>query len=79
MRVHCFLCKRPFEFGPLRAEGRGIHEWEIIVCQSCRIGNWDGIPPLSYPHLIEHLPRPNVLHIVHWLFSSNAKRWIKTG
>jgi len=55
MRVHCFLCKRPFEFGPLRAEGRRIHEWEIMVCRSCRIGNWDGIPPLSYPHLIEHL------------------------
>jgi hypothetical protein len=51
------LCKRPFEFGQLRAEGRRIHEWEIMVCQSCRIGNWDGIPPLSYPHLIEHLAR----------------------
>jgi hypothetical protein len=55
MRVHCFLCKRPFEFGPPRSEGRRIDEWNVMVCYSCRTANWDGIPPLSYPHLIDHL------------------------
>jgi hypothetical protein len=55
MQVQCFLCKKTFEFGPQRSEGRRIHDWGIMVCHSCRTANWDGIPPLSYPHLVDLL------------------------
>jgi hypothetical protein len=40
---NCFLCTRPFQFGPHVYDGRHIGSWDIEVCGRCVRGNWDGI------------------------------------
>ena len=51
----CFLCRRQFQFGPHRYAGKPIKPWDVMVCETCLKGNWDGIVPTTYPHLVEHL------------------------
>ncbi|QBX37234.1 hypothetical protein E4M02_02525 [Brevundimonas sp. S30B] len=51
----CFLCQRPFRFGPHRYEGRAIGPWKIRACDRCIDQNWDGLVPSQHPRLLEHL------------------------
>jgi hypothetical protein len=51
----CFLCQRPFQFGPHVYNGRHIAAWDVQICESCLRGNWDGIVPAQHPRLIQHL------------------------
>jgi hypothetical protein len=55
LQLDCFLCKGKFAFGPHVYRGDKVHEWDIWVCHTCRRGNYDGIVPLRYPHLVAHL------------------------
>jgi len=51
----CFLCKRPFQFGPRIYNGRRIPQWDMMVCDRCYTGNWDGIVHEKHRDLIFHL------------------------
>jgi hypothetical protein len=53
--VDCFMCKRPFQFGPHSYLGRRIAEWDIMVCDICYPSNWDGIMPERHPDLVPYL------------------------
>lgn len=53
--VDCFLCHRPFRFGPHVYDGRYVPALGIPICRSCEGANWDGIVPASHPDLIKHL------------------------
>jgi hypothetical protein len=66
----CFLCKREFRFGPHIYDGKNIPNWGIMICLGCLNGNWDGIVPDRYPHLIEHLKSQKIS------IQLNAKGWI---
>jgi len=48
----CFLCKRPFQFGPRIYNGRRIPQWDMMVCDRCYTGNWDGIVHEKHRDLI---------------------------
>jgi len=66
----CFLCKRSFQFGPHRYAGRRIPQWNIMICEGCDNGNWDGIVPSRSPQLIAHL------HTLGVEIRLNEKGWI---
>lgn len=66
----CFLCRRAFQCGPHRYDGRRIPAWDIMVCDTCYRGNHDGIVPETYPHLAEHLRSRAIV------IETNAKGWI---
>jgi hypothetical protein len=66
----CFLCLRAFRVGPHLYEGRRVAAWNIMLCDSCRRSNWDGIVLDSHPRLAEHLAREGVA------VSRNAKGWL---
>jgi hypothetical protein len=51
----CFLCKRPFQFGPHVYKGRHIAAWGIQLCEVCLRSNWDGIVLEGHPQLEQHL------------------------
>jgi hypothetical protein len=70
MMLDCFLCKRAFQFGPHIHNGKRIPEWEMMVCDGCYKGNWDGIVPGTRPHLIPYL-KSRGLEV-----KPNAKGWI---
>ena len=53
--AECFLCKKPFQFGPHIYNGRKIPAWDMLVCSGCYTGNWDGIVPEVRPHIIPYL------------------------
>jgi hypothetical protein len=68
----CFLCKKSFEFGSDVYRGRQIPVWNIMVCNDCREGNWDGIAPETHPDLISYLKSRNieatlnVMDLIEW-------------
>ena len=66
----CFMCKRHVQVGPHRYEGRNVPAWGVFICDKCKSGNWDGIVPASYPHLIEHLKSKRIEIVL------NAKGWL---
>ena len=51
----CFLCNRPFQFGPHVYDGRPVRQWDILMCNRCLRGNWDGIVLEGHPKLQQHL------------------------
>jgi hypothetical protein len=66
----CFVCKAAFQFGPHAYRGRRVPAWNMMVCNDCYDGNWDGIVPAVRPHLIPYLESLG-LTVKH-----NAKGWI---
>lgn len=66
----CFLCGQPFRSGPQVYGGRRIPAWDIMVCNTCRSGNWDGIVPGTRPHLLPYLQSKGIA------VTLNAKGWI---
>lgn len=64
----CAICKRAFQFGPNRYEGRQVHDWGVLVCDRC--DQHDGfVPPL--PERLEAYLRERGVAITH-----NAKGFI---
>ena len=53
--IECFLCRSKFPFGPHTYNGSKIRAWGIMVCDTCRRSNWDGVVPSNYPHLVDYL------------------------
>lgn len=51
----CFLCRRSFQFGPGRYDGRAIGSWGVRFCSICVSSNHDGIVPEQHPRLMDHL------------------------
>ncbi len=51
----CFLCQRPYQQGPHIHNGRRVPAWDILLCNTCRSGNWDGIVLSAHPRLQKHL------------------------
>lgn len=68
--TECFMCKRDVQAGPHRFEGRNVPAWGIFICHGCRDGNWDGIVPATYPHLIDHLKSKGIKIVL------NASGWL---
>jgi len=66
----CFLCERPFQFGPHLYNGRHIAAWNVQICDNCTKWNWDGLVPERHSRLIEHL-RANGIPI-----NLNANGWL---
>lgn len=66
----CFLCRRPFQFGPHVYKGKPIPEWEIEICDTCLRSNWDGLVPGAHPRLIEHFKAKGITPKL------NASGWI---
>lgn len=58
--AQCFLCKQGFQFGPHTYKGRRIPAWDIMICESCDNGNWDGVVPHTHPDLIQHLEKQGI-------------------
>lgn len=68
--VDCFLCERPFQFGPHIYSGRPIQGWGVTFCLSCIRGNHDGIVTDLHPRLVAHLEKEGIpVHL-------NAKGWL---
>lgn len=70
LKVGCFLCKVPFEFGPHLYEGRYFTSWGVSICHPCLDGNRDGVAPDLHPDLELHLLSRGV-DVRH-----NGKGWI---
>ena len=56
----CFLCKRQFQFGRYVYDGQYIPAWRIIVCNTCRLTNYNGIDPVQHPRLLQLLHKERV-------------------
>jgi len=54
----CFFCKRSFQCGPHRYDGRRYPAWDMNICDSCYGANWDGF--LATNRLVEHLKSRSV-------------------
>lgn len=53
----CFMCQRPKQCGGGIWEAHYVPSWQLLLCNSCRLANHDGIVPMS-PHgqrLVTHL------------------------
>jgi hypothetical protein len=66
----CFLCERPFQFGPHIYNGEMIPTWGVIVCQSCLRANEDGIV------LEDHSRLKALLRDRGIIAELNAKGWL---
>lgn len=44
-KCDCDVCGKTVHFGPHRYGGRRNSTYQIIVCDSCRVGNHDGWAP----------------------------------
>jgi hypothetical protein len=66
----CFLCSFPFQFGPHVYDGKFIPGWDVMVCDGCYRGNWDGIVPSTRPHVVPYLQSKGIE------VRYNAKGWI---
>lgn len=66
----CFLCDRPFQFGPSVYAGRHIPIWGVSLCDRCLRTNGDGVVIEGHPKLAQHL-KDKRIPIVR-----NAKGWV---
>lgn len=66
----CFLCRRQFQFGPHRYDGRAIPTWGVRFCDVCISSNHDGIVPEAHPELMDQLARKGVT------VTLNARGWL---
>ncbi len=71
MTTQCFMCQSHVPFGNGNYQAKRILPWDIMVCDTCRQGNWDGIVPSSYPHFVKHLQDCGLS------FELNKKGWIE--
>lgn len=51
----CFLCERPYKYGPHRYDGRWLPTWGVGVCRNCLRSNWDGLVLQRHPRIVLHL------------------------
>lgn len=51
----CFVCRRAFQYGPGRYDGRLITAWDELVCDRCMENNHGGIVPETYTHIMPAL------------------------
>jgi hypothetical protein len=70
----CDVCRRGFQHGPDRYEGRSIPAYKMLVCESCWQGNWEGWTPAREPQVLEHIAKNDIP-----IPSRNAKGWIPRG
>ena len=66
----CFLCEQQFQFGMHVYDGKHVADWGIMVCNSCKNGNWDGIVLEHHPKLRRLLNEKGVE------YKLNAKGWL---
>ncbi len=55
MVLDCGVCRRAFQFGPGRYDGKYIALYELTVCKTCWDGNWDGWSPEAEIVIQKHL------------------------
>lgn len=53
----CFFCGREFQFGPGRYAGKWLSWFQLMVCETCYRGNWDGWAPHYENKLVPHLTK----------------------
>jgi hypothetical protein len=69
--LSCDVCRRSFQFGPNRYDGKVIPTYAITVCMVCWDANWDGWAP----HLEEKVT-VNLRSQGKPLPPRNAKDWL---
>lgn len=68
----CFLCQRPKQCGGGIWEAHYVPSWHLLLCNSCRSANHDGIVPTSThgQRLVEHLRARDIT------IELNSRGWI---
>jgi hypothetical protein len=56
----CFACGRVFEMGPQTYDGTFIPRYDIRVCRTCYVENWDGWGPFIERRLLAHLKESGI-------------------
>ena len=54
-KYECLLCGGTVLMGGGIWEGVPVNAWELVVCDTCKAANHDGIMPGTYPQLEAHL------------------------
>lgn len=67
----CPLCRSKFQHGPHKYVGHFMKKYDIMVCNSCWVGNWNGWASIYEEILINHL-KEKVLPIPE----RNEKGWL---
>jgi hypothetical protein len=67
----CFICSRRFQFGEGVYNGRHVSAWDVMICDGCDRGNWDGIVPQTRPHVIPSLQSRGIDTTL------NSKGWLE--
>ena len=68
--IKCDLCKRPFQFGPHRYDGKPLNHYQMNVCSTCLSSNWDGVGSFHEPIFEAHLKAKGIP-----LPQKNRKGW----
>ena len=67
----CDVCGKSLQRGPHRYEGKINKTYDILVCDSCRNGNWDGWAPHYENKIIKIIQKKGLP-----LPSRNEKGWL---
>ncbi len=67
----CPMCGREYRDGQHVYDGRNIDPWQIRICRTCHVMNWDGIVESQQPRLMAHLAKIGVK------VEYNEAGWIK--
>jgi hypothetical protein len=55
--LDCPMCGNEYRDGEHVYKGRMIHPWQIRICRTCHVANWDGIVESQQPRLMAHLAK----------------------
>ena len=69
--IKCFICDKQFQFGNHHYEGHPSPKYDIMVCNSCWQGNWDGWASQYEEKLLSHLKNNNLPEP-----QRNSKGWL---
>lgn len=69
--LDCPMCGNEYRDGQHVYQGRMIHPWQIRVCRTCHVMNWDGINQNDNPLLLAHLAKIGVAT------TCNADGWLE--
>jgi hypothetical protein len=68
--LNCDLCKREYQMGPHRYDGKRVPRYDITVCLVCYNSNWDGWNPRYEEFLLSNLTQKGLP-----IPEKNAKGW----
>ena len=51
----CDVCGSIFQYGRHLYAGRWLIRYQLLACDDCLRGNWDGWGPMAEPKILDHL------------------------